>query len=267
MIGVLKGPEITMLNYLLKKIKLINVLIKELDNKFCGKCNKGFIEIKRNVFNIDFSVRKICSCQEIVFDNEKINRLELLEKKSFLIDKFNKIKLYIPSAFQEKVFFENQDQRVKSFINNSKIFLWIYGKNGVGKTSILNAIKINQIMNNKIHFLEIINECNFSYLTDIKNFLAIDDVYKLKDNQRLRYLLPLYYNLINTKWENQEKLIFTSNFSLYDFINEIAAFDDDTARAIQDRMHNLTEVIHLQGESFRKKNNNIFETKIMSNRN
>ena len=240
-----------MINRIKNELKKINHLLFLIQEKVssCSLCKNGVIEIRKRIFNIDITFNTQCKCQFI----SGVSKIDLEEKRSYYKNCLNKIKIYVPKDYQENVFFENQIDEVKDFIKNKKVFLWIYGPNGTGKTSAINAVKIKQIIDNSINILNSVNELNFSYMTNIKDFIAIDDVYKLKSQERLRYLLPCYYGLINYKRENREKVIFTSNYSLEDFLRNIARIDSDIASAIQDRMQGLTVEVLLDGQSLRKK--------------
>lgn len=239
-----------MIPYLKSEIEKIDNILNHILNNKCNKCKDGFISEEKILFGQKMSFNVYCDCQKY----ESIYRNEWLERKQKLMNFYQRIKSNIPIDFQSKVFFELQDIRIKDFVRNDKIFLWIYGNNGNGKTSAIYAIKMEQIMRNEIYLISVVNEYNFSFNTPISGFLAIDDVYKLKSQERLRYLLPLYYNLFNYKRDNREKCIFSSNISISEFLENISKIDTDIANAIHDRMHGITEEIHFIGKSYRGEN-------------
>jgi hypothetical protein len=241
-----------MINKILSEIQIISEKLKGI--KFCGKCNNGILLESKKIFNVDMNFKIFCDCQYVVYYNQTFSKAELEIFQDKLQDKIRWIKRYIPGDYWYNVYFENQDKKVKAFKNNDKIFLWVWSKeNGSGKTSILYSWIMNQIMNDELYFYEVINECNFGFKTMVGKKIFLDDVMKIKIPERIKYLINYYYNLINFKRENRQKIIFTSNFNITDFISEISKYDKDIASAIYDRMHNVTDVLHLQNNNFRGK--------------
>jgi hypothetical protein len=236
-----------MLNKLSKELISAKELLSKI--KLCDKCNNGYIQKTLETKMGNFDLNLICDCQKI----NNIDAATIREKIEELNYKISEIKKSIPQDYWYNVFFEKQNKILHDFMNNDKVFLWIWSNvNGNGKTSALQSIRINQIMKGKIYLMRIVKEVKFSYLTDIEGFLSIDDVYKLKDDSRLKYLLPIYYALIDHKNENKEKMIFTSNSSLEDFIAAISSYDKDIAKAIHNRMYNTTDILAIDNKSYRQ---------------
>ena len=237
-----------MLNHLKAKIKSLTELLHGIPHG-CEKCNKGYMVKQFDILKSKMSFNIVCDCQSI----NGITKHELLENINDYELMLIRIKKEIPKDFWYNVYFNNQDEKLKNFYNNDNIFLWIHSRtNGNGKTSAMYSFIMKQIEDCKIYTNRIINECNFNYQVDIKD-IFVDDVFKVKIPDRLKNLIPLYYNLINYKRENREKIIFTSNYSLSEFLKEISVYDKDIASAIHDRMFNITDSIEMTGESYRKK--------------
>lgn len=241
-----------MINRLLDQIKKNNEIIKTIQQQKtnCNKCKDG--KIIHNDFLKALRENKKIYCNCIVYNNKYLHEYETENVKMENI--IMQIKTNIPAKFQNNCFFEKIDERIKNFLISPEIFLWIYGKTGNGKTYSLYAILIEHILKNKNIYdrLYIVNESEFNYKTHIRNFIVLDDVSLSKKENRNICLADDYYNLINYKYENNKKLIMTSNFDVATWIKSIALVNEMAARRIESRFHNNLITVNLGDQDLRK---------------
>lgn len=196
---------------------------------------------------MDFTIQ--CKCQE-----KGLYRFEVETQLNELDNTIQNIQLNMPKAFQTNCLYKNIDVRIKGFLNNDKLFCWINGITGTGKTYSLYAIRLNQIFKHEMPFewLDIIKETDFNYKIDYKGFIAIDDIgISLNENRNIN-LSDLYFSMIDYKVENNEKLILTSNYSYETWIKSMAKVNVMNASRIDSRISGNIDCITLTGADRRK---------------
>lgn len=235
---------------LLKKIHEYKYYIIEIDKqqKECKICNNtGIVNKKINLKFMNTNINTYCKCQEYK-GMYRFEYNELIEESE---NKVIRIKNEIPFEYQN---IEYNNVNFIKFMQSEKIFCWITGATGVGKTAMLYSRKIYEI-NKNIYYkrLEIIREIDFNYDTYTKGLIAIDDV-GVEENKenRYKYLINYYYDLIDKKRNQNEKCIFTSNLKLNEWIKLLHKYDKFNADRIASRLSIVTDIIELKGEDRRK---------------
>ena len=238
---------------LLAKIDMIKKYIEHINNKQqnCKICNKtGFINKQINLKFLKTQIQTYCECQ--FYKNKlKIDWIKEVEK---IQDKLLKIDLYIPKEYHNLTCTNKEFENFfKQYDYN---FLWICGNTGTGKTALLYWKKINEIINEDMNELNIIREIDFNYESDISGIIAFDDVgIEEKKENRYKYLINYYYDVIDKKRNFFMKCIFTSNLKFQDWLNILGKYDKLNAERIASRMSNETKVIELKGNDRRKHSN------------
>lgn len=239
----------------------------------CSKCHS-----KRSTQGFVREVRCICSCQ--VKEREKKKELEIQAIKKQKIDKL--INLSLLGDRYKSVNFDNTElgsdsfntayRRCKKYCEVSEkvlemgIGIYLFGDKGTGKTR-LTACMANNLMSQYYttlftNFTEISKEIRNSFNkknTSEKNilnrisevdFLFIDDlgVERVTKGEEDLWLQEKIYEVINTRYANKSPIIFTSNLSLRELIEE-RGIDDRTV----DRIMEMTEVMRIEGSSYRAK--------------
>lgn len=141
---------------------------------------------------------------------------------------------------------------LSNFLFNKELtFCWIYGGTGTGKTFELYKLKKWLIKENMAP-LRIINETDLNHEKNTSGFIAIDDVGLSNNLNRANSLIELYYSIISKKYENEIKMIFTSNFSVDQWLKNNLEYNPEICARIGSRMSNNRLEILLQGKDRRK---------------
>ena len=262
----------------LNTINILNTLdeteeyIKD-DIIYCKKCNTP-----RMCMGITRMVRCICKCQ--AEDYKKEQELERQKEKQRIVDKIKKTSLL--GDKYRNVSFNNTDisnEEFKKIFTRCKkycevagqvldkgIGIYLFGNKGTGK-SRLTACMANQLMENYhtvlyTNFSEIskyircsfgkTGETEYEFLDRLSSidFLFIDDFgteLVTKNDQDL-WLQEKVFEVVNKRYNNNKPIIFTSNYSLRQLIEERGIADKTI-----DRINEMCEVMKLEGDSYRKK--------------
>ena len=236
-----------MVKHLDRLINYYNDLLKQLeDNKFnCNKCKDGVIHFKVVFGNIP--INKPCECQ--IINNE--NYLDLKAKKERYENLFIRIKTETPEIYWNADI-NNINLDAREFLNSKDLFLFLVGGTGSGKTYTVNALKNFQLYNGLIYPIKIIKEKKLNYDTNLKGMICIDDIGQSLNYKRNQSLCEIYYDLIDSKLESNQKAIFTSNLDLKAWFSLLTKENPMAAERIQSRMSNKTKVINLKGLDKRK---------------
>lgn len=214
----------------------------------CEKHGCAFIEVENELYEIfskwgktDYPKThlKCPECDKEQDEKERIkedNRIRE-ETERNKRDEWDRIYRGIPKIYQHAEFVQIRDHKVISdFVDSGSGFLFIHGGCGTGKTHLMCSIKKGFNENNKYCglyfaskiFLEI--KRTFSVKEDCEeriidqyappvsdhyyhtdNFSIFDDIGAQKISD---YVIEVWYNIINERYMNGYKTIFTSNLSL-----------------------------------------------------
>lgn len=243
---------------------------------YCSKCNTPRFVKLRNNDGSDFITRCLCKCQA---EERDANLLEKEQQK--LKDNFRerqKISMmgekYLDARFDTAVRTDS-NQKIYSSCENyvknasqvltNNIGIYIYGNNSSGKT-YLTACMCNALVEKGYTCVftsmpKIISEIQKSYnnnaalsqaevveMLSRKQFLFIDDLGKEFIGQnKSAFAEKVLLEVLNTRYNNGLPTIFSSNFSLTDFIEKL-----DVDKAISERVNEMsTRVFRLEGDNFR----------------
>lgn len=143
-------------------------------------------------------------------------------------------------------------EKLLEFVRNKDLlFCWIYGGTGTGKTHALHALRKYQIERGFLP-VRIIKEIDLTHETSTRGPIAIDDVGLSTNPNRLHSLIETYFSIIEKKYESGVKIIFTSNFSIADWLNKNMPYNADICKRIGSRMSNNRMEILLDGIDQRK---------------
>lgn len=242
---------------------------------YCSVCGKSCsIKICGREF------RRLCDCERKKLENESIIRQQ--REKTMRIEKIKKLSLL--GRRYQTASFENTEQNSESFCyaferckkycesaKNRKISgvgMYLWGTKGVGKTRLSTCVA-NGLMNQEYTVLF----TNFSKIFGISrklfgqtnrleyseqeilsrvetvDFLFIDDfgVERVtKDGEDL-WLQEKIFDVVNTRYNENLPIIFTSNFSLRELVT-MRGLDDRTV----DRIMETSEILKICGASYRK---------------
>ena len=240
---------------------------------YCKKCNT-----QRTCFGITQKVRCICKCkaeemkrkEEIEKQKEKQKRVEKLRCNSLLGDKYKQVKFENTDVTDEQ--FQKVFNRCKKYcevadvVLNRGIGIYLYGTKGTGKTR-LTACMANEMMNEYYsvlftNFSEIskyirstfgkTNASEYDFIEKLANidFLFIDDfgTEMVNRNDQDLWLQEKIFDVINKRYNNNKPIIFTSNYSLIDLIQQRGVADKTI-----DRINEMCEIMKLEGRSYRAK--------------
>ena len=233
---------------------------------YCGKCNTP-----KQVY-IEYFGKAMptpCKCRQEQLQKEKEREEKM--KKALKIKELREASL-LGKRF-ESASFENTEtahsaefkavyDRCKRYCEIADdvlingIGIYLFGTNGTGKTR-LTACMGNELMNNGYtvlytNFTEIARKMlksdNFINQLSSVNFLFIDDFGTekvVKGNEDI-WLQEKVFEVINKRYIDRKPIIFTSNYSLKELIE-----DRGIAKRSVDRIMEMCEVIKLEGQSYR----------------
>ena len=240
---------------------------------YCKKCNTP-----RMCMGFNRMVRCICECQAQARDREL--ELSRQKEKQRIVDKIKRTSLL--GDKYKNVTFANTDKTNNEFIKifnrcekycevarevlDRGIGIYLFGNKGTGK-SHLTACMANELMDNYYsvlytNFSEIskyirgtfgrTNATEYDFLESLTSidFLFIDDFgteLVTKNNEDL-WLQEKVFEVINKRYNNNKPIIFTSNYSLRQLIEERGLADKTI-----DRINEMCEVMKLEGTSYRRK--------------
>ena len=242
------------------------------DDIYCKKCNTP-----RTCIGLNRKVRCICKCQSEALEAEN-KKLEQMENQR-IIDKIKSASL-LGEKYKSVTFdntetnhnpqFRNVFNRCRKYcevankVLDEGIGIYMYGNKGTGK-SRLTACMANELMSKYYtvlytNFSEIskyirntfkkTSETESSFLEKLAtiDFLFIDDFGTekvTKDDQDL-WLQEKIFEVINKRYNNNKPIIFTSNYSLQELIEERGLADKTV-----DRINEICELMKIEGSSYR----------------
>lgn len=247
-------------------------IFKECEKTYCQNCGQPkFCEIEGH----RFPVKCLCEQQEI----ERIRRQEMAQAAiqqfnskqglSMMGEKYKKVRFN-----NSKITKNNQANYIKlqNYLLHSKemiennIGLYVYGDNSTGKTHATAAL-CNELLQKGY-------TCIFTNLATIKNqtfdknsqltqemiiyriqkadFVFIDDIGKEfigreNDIRSKKWLEDLFFEIINSRYNENKPTIFSSNYSIQELI-DLLHID----KAIVERINEMSsDVILFNGDDFR----------------
>jgi DNA replication protein DnaC len=250
----------------IKEYESLKDKIFEKKNK-CNICEDGFVKTGKKtedwaslLFNPSSSKPELideidlCECNYIVNDCGLKYTIDNLDEH--ISSKNNQLYLLlkdIPDEYKD-ININTVNSKILNFEYTKKIFMWIYGKTGTGKTHSIYSLKLKNINENRKP-LVILKEYDLNYKDIDKykdSFICIDDFGISENENRNIALLDLYFELIDNKREKHSKLIITSNLSIMEWLNKMKKYNYETALRISSRFSNMIEIIELTGEDKRK---------------
>lgn len=213
--------------------------------------NNGYYHIEEEDKNYFKECKKYKEFISAKIFNEKI---KTLLPKNFWNKKLDNY--YPKTNLQEKALNISQ-QYINKKLWKKGMNIIISGGYGVGKSHILCAIAKEIIKNNdKVFFISApnllgtIEEINNNFKNAAESDIVfIDDLANELNNN---YIMQKIFQMINHLYEQEKSLIFSTNYSLKHFQNQIG-------ERCWDRLNEKTKYIRIDGESYRKKLNNVEE--------
>lgn len=222
-------------------------------------------------------VRCICKCEaeerdrqeELEKQKEKQRRIEKIKQTSLLGEKYKDVSFNNTDTSNpdfNKIFVRCKRYcEVAHKVLDKGIGIYLFGTKGTGK-SRLTACMANELMNNYYtvlytNFSEISkyirgtfnksSETEYNFIERLTNidFLFIDDFgteLVTKNDQDL-WLQEKVFEVVNKRYNNNKPIIFTSNYSLRELIEERGVADKTV-----DRINEICEVMKLEGISYRR---------------
>lgn len=239
---------------------------------YCKKCNTA-----RMCMGFNRMVRCICECQAKERDKEierekqreKQRRLDKIKRASLLGEKYKDMTFDNTDTSDQE--FYKIYSRCKKYcevahkVLDKGIGIYLFGTKGTGK-SRLTACMANELISNYYtvlytNFSEISKYIRGTYsnkgteyefienLTNI-DFLFIDDfgTEMVTKNDQDLWLQEKVFEVINKRYNNNKPIIFTSNYSLRELIEDRGVADKTI-----DRINEICEVMKLEGTSYRRK--------------
>ena len=179
--------------------------------------------------------------EEAIKRYEEKKEKEIFQQRQFLIERTT------PKEFINADI-KNIDKRIIDFARSNKIFCWIYGVKGVGKTYSLYAIRNYQIYRG--NFFDLVMEGELNYDKDFRDINAVDNL--CISDSKIKFLSDYYFNLIDYCWKHHKKLYLTSTKKHDYWIEMLSSVNNENAEAIASRFSNAIEVIELKGNDRRK---------------
>ena len=267
----------------LKKERLYPLQADEYEQDgypYCSKCNTArFFKYTKPDGDIILKRAK-CECQQQ--EQDRLEELRKIEDRKREFRERQRLSMignkYLDATFASAEITSNNKQAfesAKAFVENAKtviannIGLYLYGNNSSGKTYLMACI-CNELVDkgysceftsipkllaesgrnlreNRLSQAEIVD--NLAH----KQFVFIDDLGKefLGDRNDYNYNRAerLLLEVLNARYSNGLPTVFTSNYSLHEFIRK---FNLD--KAIIERLNEMaTRIIRLDGDNFRQK--------------
>lgn len=239
---------------------------------YCKKC-----DTPRMCMGFSRMVRCLCKCQGEARDREeelrkqraKQSALRRIKQTSLIGDKYKNVSFDNTDISNEdfkKIFVRCKNYCLASDkVLEKGIGIYLFGDKGTGK-SRLTACMANELMDNYYsvlytNFSEIskyirgtfgkTSETEYDFLERLSNidFLFIDDFgteLVTKNDQDL-WLQEKVFEVVNKRYNNNKPIIFTSNYSLRQLIEERGVADKTI-----DRINEVCEIMKLEGSSYRK---------------
>jgi predicted YcjX-like family ATPase len=175
-------------------------------------------------------------------ERKKIEDSILENKKQF-------ISMTTPVIYRES-WINQIDKRI---LESKKVFIWLTGCTGSGKTFSIQALRNYEIIKKSNLYFNIVmeNEMDYNY-TKFSQVNAVDNI--TCESSKLKYLNSLYFDIIDYCCKNKKRLYFTSTKDFQSWINAMAEFSNENARAISSRFSNNIDLIDL-GKFDKRKNN------------
>ena len=180
--------------------------------------------------------------EEAIKRYEEKKEKEIFQQRQFLIERTT------PKEFINADI-KNIDKRIIDFARSNKIFCWIYGVKGVGKTYSLYAIRNYQIYRG--NFFDLVMEGELNYDKDFRDINAVDNL--CISDSKIKFLSDYYFNLIDYCWKHHKKLYLTSTKKHDYWIEMLSNVNNENAEAIASRFSNAIEIIELKGNDRRKR--------------
>lgn len=241
---------------------------------YCKRCNTR----KQTEFLVFGRHQPVmCECQSQMYQKEEERQRQL--EKQRIVDKLKKASLL--GEKYKNTTFENTEMTSKEFekiysrckkycevaetVLDKGIGIYLFGNKGTGKSHVTSCMA-NELMNKYYtvlytNFAEIskyirgtfnkTEETEYDFLERLTNidFLFIDDFgteIVTKNNQDV-WLQEKVFEVVNKRYNNNKPIIFTSNYSLRQLIEERGVADKTV-----DRINEICEVMKLEGNSYRK---------------
>lgn len=241
------------------------------DDIYCKKCNTP-----RTCMFGHTKVRCICQCK--VQEMERKKQVELQRARQLRIERMRVASLlgakYNDVRFSNTVIIDDEYQKifnrckryceVADEVLKRGIGIYLYGTKGIGKTH-LTACMANELLEEfhtvlYTNFSEISrkiratfnsrNETEAEFMEKLANidFLFIDDfgTETVQRNDTDVWLQEKVFEVINRRYNNNKPIIFTSNYSLRELIQDRGVADKTV-----DRINEMCETMHLEGKSYR----------------
>lgn len=267
----------------LKKERLYPLQADEYEQDgypYCSKCNTArFFKYTKPDGDIILKRAK-CECQQQ--EQDRLEELRKVEERKREFRERQRLSMignkYLDATFASAEITSNNKQvfeSAKAFVENAKtvitnnIGLYLYGNNSSGKTYLMACI-CNELVDkgysceftsipkllaesgrnlreNRLSQAEIVDNLarkQFVFIDDLgKEFLGDRNDYNYNKAERL------LLEVLNARYSNGLPTVFTSNYSLDEFIRK---FNLD--KAIIERLNEMaTRVIRLDGDNFRQK--------------
>ena len=223
-------------------------------------------------------VRCICKCQAeerdrqeaLEIQREKQRRIEKIKRASLLGDKYKDVS-FDNTETEHNPNFKMTYQRCKKYcevahkVLDKGIGIYLFGNKGTGK-SRLTACMANELILNHYtvlytNFSEIskyirgtfnkTTETEYEFLERLTkiDFLFIDDfgTELVSKNDQDLWLQEKVFEVVNKRYNNNKPIIFTSNYSLRELIEERGVADKTI-----DRINEMCEIMKLEGSSYRR---------------
>lgn len=205
---------------------------------------------------------------------QKEQQQELQEKISRIKKQSGIAKKFLGCTFDSYKANNSNNEQIKAdlyeYAKNFKgqtMGFYIHGDIGTGKTHIASAIA-NHLLNQGTAVIcmnerQLLGKIKQSFETSrhydsesqvLKTYettplLIIDDMGKERATE---WSIATIYAIIDSRYEADKPIIITSNYNMQELVKRLTpAGDDTTARAIIDRLMEMTQTVNVKGESYR----------------